>query len=66
LVVEKAGYELFTDEKAISSINTIKNIYNGKEIITQGEIQEVNVLLKRKPLFQYIFDMASSFFTNGK
>ena len=66
LEVEKKGYRLFTDEKTIMSIKNIKNIYNGKEIITNGEIQEVNVLLKRKPILEYIYDITSSFFANGK
>ena len=66
LELNKAGYELFTDEKKISTLKNIKNVYNGKEIITSGEVKEVNILLKRKPLFNYLLDVASAFFSNGK
>lgn len=66
LVVEKKGYTLFTNEKTISSLNQIKNIYNGGEIITEAEVKEVNILLKRKPLLEYLFDITSTLFSNGK
>lgn len=66
LVVEKSGYEMYVDEKSNGTFKNVNYIYNGKEIITKGEIKEVNILLKKKQLFEYLIDLTKSFFTNGK
>lgn len=59
LTVEKKGYVLATETKL-----SIKNIYDGKDIVTQGEVKEVNVVMKRKPLLPYLFDMISLLFSH--
>jgi hypothetical protein len=59
LKVEKKGYEFIVKQNS-----SIKNIYDGKEIVTQGEVKEVNIFMKRKSLLPYLFDMVSLLFSH--
>lgn len=56
LEVEKDGYELVTDKNKISEITKINHIYNGREIVTKGEIQEINLLMRKKTILNILID----------
>ena len=63
---EKEGYELVTEKSTTSLVKNIKNIYDGREIVTKGEIQEVNILMRKKSMLHSIIDIVSSLFIHGK
>ncbi|MFH0773611.1 MAG: carboxypeptidase-like regulatory domain-containing protein [bacterium] len=64
--VEKQGYELATDKEVTSLIKTIRNIYNGGEIVTKGEIQEVNILMQKQSALTLVVERILSLFSHEK
>ncbi len=64
--VDKEGYELAMDKKGLPSAKKIRNIYDGGEIVTKGEIQEVNILMRKKSVIKSIMEMVSFFLTHEK